>query len=669
MAIYWIDFMQSTNGTGTYASPFSGATAQTLVAGDEIRVKSVLKSSIWDASFGNLTPGSYKMIYNSNKNGGGAPTNNMLFKHNTEAAISFNSTYLYYIVELDSYFMTQNSTFSSSTFNSITETFIYTSPIYIPISWNDGLDHTITVKLVSVNYRTKAHTGSQTFIGPALVAVDNITITDGWINATTRLTDGTAVTIYQSGYTSSSSYFYLRYLKGNSIVDLGNTVFTDKVYGGNYYLQQNIDYCGPTNITLGTKISTYGSVSPLQINNYDDTVVGNFLLTVKNYSSFATSGYFPVHTSTDTLKLSVTFDIQKLAIYNCNCSIGHTNNNNNFNLKLGHVSITGYSLYNTAYGSIFSGTTNPSFPYLTLYGEFAVTQPINDVDNRIAFIAGDYAAKVLKKFDTLFNLSGIVLPNTVSATTPAKNGCFFSVLTDSQNNFFNIVISPSLNTSSYIFPIANTIITNNKKNLNGLQYNQIEYNPIKTTVLGISKAAANFIYSASYSINLSHGNALYFPQNDNYIYFLAKTNDSITNETSYTYAANRCLMEENNVTFKTVAPSYKISVDGSTSSYKEFFHRWNIPVEAGTTYTIKFYTSIIGSLPSTYFKNYNFALRYNYSSVINSTITSLSQGGWEEQLFTFTSSYAQILSLDMFLTQSQNMTSELYISDFTVKSI
>ena len=79
MAIYWIDFMQATNGTGTYASPFSGATAQTLVAGDEIRVKSVLKSSIWDNSFGNLTPGSYKMNYSSNKNGGGSVTNNMLF--------------------------------------------------------------------------------------------------------------------------------------------------------------------------------------------------------------------------------------------------------------------------------------------------------------------------------------------------------------------------------------------------------------------------------------------------------------------------------------------------------------------------------------------------------------------------------------------------------------
>ena len=128
-------------------------------------------------------------------------------------------------------------------------------------------------------------------------------------------------------------------------------------------------------------------------------------------------------------------------------------------------------------------------------------------------------------------------------------------------------------------------------------------------------------------------------------------------------------MEENTVTFKTVVPSYKISVDGSTANYKEFFHRWNIPVEAGTTYTIKFYTSMVGGLPSNYFRNYNFALRYNYGSVLTSTITSLSQGGWEEQLFTFTSSYAQILSLDMFLTQPQNIITELYISDFTVTSI
>ena len=316
----------------------------------------------------------------------------------------------------------------------------------------------------------------------------------------------------------------------------------------------------------------------------------------------------------------------------------------------------------------FSSSDNISNPYLTLYGEISSCQSISNTSN-VTLLTGKYSSTILKKIDTLFSICGLISPNVPSTTIPCKNGYFSPAITTFTNTYLNAAIEVSKNSSSYIFPNTNILGIGNNKTLYSVQNNQIEYNPIKTNMVGVNKSEVSLIYTDINDINNSHGNMIYFPQSDNYVYLLAKTNDSVTNETYYTYPSNRCIMEENLITYKTVAPSFKISPDGSATSYKEFFHRWNIPVEDNITYTIKFYTSIVGGLPSKYFKNYNFALRYNYGSVSTSAITAVSQGGWEEHTFTFTSTYAQILSLDLFLTQPQNIVTELYISDFTVTAI
>ena len=674
MAVYWIDFMQSTNGTGTYASPFSGINAQNLVAGDEVRIKSVLKTSIWDSSFGSLTPGSYKMVYSSMKNQGTTGSGQMLFKHSSETAITFNTSYLYYIVELDVFFMTQNSSMSSSTFNSTTESFIYTTPIQIPVSWNDCADHVCTVKLVSTTYRTKAHTGSSTFLGNNASYVDNVTITDGWVDATTRVTDGSAITIFQSGYTSGNVTFSIRYLRGGSTVDLSNTIFMDRTYGGSYVVYNTIDYCGVSNIILGTKLITYGSTNAFQIQNPDDTIIGDCNITVKNYTiPLASSSYYLLYSATNTTMLNLNVDIKKLATYTFAMSFLTDNSTKKLNVKIGNVVSNYYNQLVGTYGVLQISGTIVAEPTITLYGDIIMTQPItNSVSNRTFLVVGNSSGIILKKLDTLFTLNGLTGTTnayTMSSSIVSKNGYFLPDINTYTNTSFNGTIDPAINQSSYVFPLVDTLSLSNNKSIYNLPNNQVEYNPIKTTILGISKAASTILYTSSVNINKSYGNLLYFPSSDNYIYFLAKINDSSTSEVTYSQGSNRCIMEENTTTYKTVAPSYKVSPDASSTSYKEFFHRWNIPVEANVSYNIKFYTSIINGLPSLNFRNYNFALRYNYGSILTSVITAASQGGWEEHSFTFTSTSAQILSLDLFLTQPLNIITEAYISDFTVTQL
>ncbi len=664
MAIYWIDFMQSTNGTGTYSSPFSGATAQTLAQGDEIRVKSVLKSAIWDSTFGSLTPGSYKMVYNSNKNGASnGNTGNKLFKHSSEPAITFNSSYLYYIVETDQFFITPNSTMGSTKFNGISETHISLTQGCVPPSWNDGLDHICTIKLVHINYRAKAQTGSSTILGGSTY-ISGVTITDGWTSETTRVTDGSVITLFQSGYSSGTVDFYIQYLRGNSVIDLSNTVFADRTYGGAYYVQNLVQFCGVCDIKIGSKVSTYSNSTPFQISKQDDSVVGNLNITLNSYTCYSQGSYNLMYNQTLTYNLTTIVDIKKLFTHQCVLQMSSDNSAGTNILKLGDCNINSYYSFSTYYTTIYNTMTTCLNPFLVLYGTISVNQQLSGW-LPIMLIGGSASTTTLKNILTGFSCFGIS-GNAIVNNFCMKDGTYLFLANSVANNLFFSKLQTTENPDNIVVPDNSAIMIAPVKSLYNVPKVQIEYNPIKTTIKGLNKGLLPLMYDSTYNALLKYGSMIYYPDSDNYTYFLAKINDSTGTDLFYSNISNRCIMEESTTTYKTVSPSYKVACESASSSFKEFFHRWNIPVESSKTYTLKFYTGVSSDLPSSNFKNYNFALRYNYSSVITKAITSLSQGGWEEHSFTFTSTSAQIVSLDMFFTQNIGMNSDLFISDFSI---
>lgn len=200
MTIYYIDPHTKTNGTGTWASPWSLAsgTRTGLASGDEIRIKGVAISSLLTAtSYTATVTDNYRLSITA---GGG------LGADWAPGAIG-------YLPAFDTFFRVY-----SVNVNSVQ---VYISAL-LPI-FNTS---TASVTLRQVDTAAYPAGFGSTATVPSNSVVNDLTVSDCWISETVRVTDGTVKTLMY-GSTTVQAMLYLgtgtTVLANNHIYNLDNT--------------------------------------------------------------------------------------------------------------------------------------------------------------------------------------------------------------------------------------------------------------------------------------------------------------------------------------------------------------------------------------------------------------------------------------------------------------
>jgi len=206
MTVHWFDFTASTSGNGTYASPFNGSVQSIsnlapagITHGDEIRLRSFTLTEMTDFTF----TASYTVT-------SGAP--NLYLSDVSQFSVGDVIMYdddktCFVIHEIGADYIKPYYSFATNAAFHFSVTDrpwrrIKTEYGYL------GSDHRYI------------HTGQGGTSKP-----NNLTISDGWINETTRVTDKSAMTIlHHQTKTSGSCHFYLEDLGDNLTVDMQQSI-------------------------------------------------------------------------------------------------------------------------------------------------------------------------------------------------------------------------------------------------------------------------------------------------------------------------------------------------------------------------------------------------------------------------------------------------------------
>ena len=189
MAVYWIDPHTTTNGTGTFASPwaYGTITRTTFVSDDEVRIVGVALTSL-------LTATTYTATYTDQRT--------LTITAGGSLGADFAAFNIVYLPDVDAFFK-----ITSVSTNNITVGGNATLPWY-----NSSTGQTnITVRRVDTGTYGVSATGTVGYILNNNT-VNNITVTDGWTDETTRVTDGTVKTLF---HTSSTTAAINHYPSGN----------------------------------------------------------------------------------------------------------------------------------------------------------------------------------------------------------------------------------------------------------------------------------------------------------------------------------------------------------------------------------------------------------------------------------------------------------------------
>ena len=324
MAIYYINPHTLINGTGTWASPWSlaSATRTGLASGDEIRIKGVALTSL-------LTATSYTATVTSNYQltitaGGGL-------------GADWGSGSVGYLPDYDTFFKVQ-----SKSGNVIQ---ILNSTSMLPIkNWSIT---SLTVRLVDSSLYDASSDVNSFNIGNSS-ALNNITVSDCWTSASTRVTDGTVKTLINSSYSSGAISFY---------ADRASA--TGAVSGWTLNLQNTHVMSGtgnsPVNTNIGSSSSTYNfnqifSASSVGQGFYFNGTVNNSTINVNHFTN-----YYGIGNS--IYGENNTFNITYLVTYASRIfgnAFGITSPNNTFN-------ITNYSFNYATTGGLIESLNSAKF--------------------------------------------------------------------------------------------------------------------------------------------------------------------------------------------------------------------------------------------------------------------------------------------------------------------
>ena len=220
MAVYYIDPHTTTNGTGTWASPFSFSTQTRtgVVAGDEIRIKGIPLTSL-------LTATTYTATYTG--------PHQLTLTAGGSLGADWAQYNIAYLPDFDTFFKV---VYISGNIIGLAAS-LGTS--VLPV--HNSATTTLTVRKVDTATYQPSSTAGNTLFGVSVSDASNITISDGWTDATTRVTDGTVKTLINSSSTLSPISFWWD---------------SNAVSGGLFPTGRNSD-CPNTHVISGNTVSSY----------------------------------------------------------------------------------------------------------------------------------------------------------------------------------------------------------------------------------------------------------------------------------------------------------------------------------------------------------------------------------------------------------------------------
>lgn len=200
MAIYYINPHTTTNGDGSFASPWSlNSTTRTgLASGDEIRILGVALTSLLTAtSYTATVSNNYQLTITA---GGGLGADWVLGD-------------VAYLPAYDTFFKVY------SVSGNVIQAYTSSSSM-LPI--NNSSATSVTVRKVNTtSYPVSVTAGFFTITSG--ISVDNISVSDCWTDATTRVTDGTVKTLLNTSSSGAMTFTTNNLVCSNWTVNLQNT--------------------------------------------------------------------------------------------------------------------------------------------------------------------------------------------------------------------------------------------------------------------------------------------------------------------------------------------------------------------------------------------------------------------------------------------------------------
>jgi len=650
MAVKWIDFMQNTEGDGSYLSPWSGYTTYVFSPGDELRIKAVDKSTIFDTDW------TYDIYYTKE-----------LDNKNLKSLVNLtlSTQYVYYIEELDFFFMTGDTSSSSYTDNSLGQTVYYWTLLFnIPfpsdiISTVDSQKYTL--KRVSLTYNRKAYSSSYLRLRSSSV-VSNVTISDGWINETTRVTDGTAITMAQCSYTSSSYFEIMNFTDSN--IDLSNFVLMP--YQATTLLRTTLDYLNNTIVNMYQIYNNY-SYSGLFINRCNESTL-NFHKIISYGSSSSSTSYASFSVMDSSTDNNIVINIDNFICYYFNLSNSIGNDTTTINIK----NIWIYQYVNNGIIYAYYSSLNKVLNFLgkICYSYGTVSSPnkylfddYNSAYNHIKSIGPDFELYSRTANGERYTSDG--LQTTVKLSPIIIGGSYGS-------NTINLgKVGYYIDTIDYLktfLPITDIILAMKSNRLNLDNHQIIEY-PDVINLLNISKNDVNMSIATTNQGNTKYSLPIINFVDDNESFkYLSTSNKSQSNNINLT--SYQTMLSNNNLVYKTISPSIMIAGNTSTTidSTLEFTNKWLMPVEKDIEYKLDFSCLVEDQLPNqTLYRDYNFVLKYDFGVEVYKSLSSLSVDNWEDFSIIFTPTITQIITLQLFITPKEDTILKAYISDLKIE--
>ena len=485
MAIYWIDPHTTTNGDGSFASPWtlSSATKTGLANNDEIRIRGVALTSL-------LTATSYTATVTSNYQltltaGGGL-------------GADWTAGDIGYLPAFDTFFRV-----NAVNFGTILQLFGTSSMLPIH-NWSTT---TVTVRRVDTTTYPAGGSSTSLTIGTA-TALNNITVSDCWTDATTRVTDGTVKTLMYTAATTSVTSFFAS-VQGNTTssgwtINLQNTAVVCPNVTSNAAVALNLNSTSSTlNIgqVYGFGSSTSGGIT-LGVANGNSPVDSSTI----NITSFAGQTVFKTTSFTGQ---NNTVNITNLVTYGADALFGSAGTiatpNNTVNIT-NYFPQTGGTISSGVFIYVLGGIGCPEFNLnftgvIDQYGATAPTILVSGFGRLKLSIGSSVTYYYNKRVSTLSSIaigvaysggfptfpayvptfslpSGWAVTTKYSLTTAATNTC-------SANEVPNVC--------QIIYPESTGVASNTPYGINGNQNILVTYSDgsAPKEILGIRKNAVS----------------------------------------------------------------------------------------------------------------------------------------------------------------------------------
>lgn len=591
MAIYYIDPFGTANGTGTFASPWvlGTSTRSGLVSGDEIRILGKSLASL-------LTATTYTATV----------TNSTTLTLAAGDGSAWSAGSLGYLPAFDTFFRVLTVT---------GDVLGVLGSSILPI--NDSSVTSTTVKIFDV-VNNPLPNRATCYIGGTSTILSNITVSDCWIDATTRVTDGTVKTLI-SGSTNSNITVYFDVSARVSInncsgwtLNLQNThVVSGGVTSGSSQLS---GYFLADNSVYNVK-QMYGA-AVASILNIGYNSVGNTGSTL-NITHLSGGGLTSSCQTQDlTVNLQNYYSYYSDLLFSSN-SLG---NGENYNITVNYfgagVVSNGFLVYTSSCGK---GTININ-GISDLWANSTYTGLIGGGYGDVTLnVAAGYQLKYNRKVNTQTNLS---------------RGCTAS------NNYNNIgkMIAPTVN------------------NLSALTYTYPYYFGTFGFSSGYAFTEKNYKVPSimEYLCPIALNNAIALPNAfTNNINALVTYKDGsepievlgvVTPLNSTNLAANTCpQVTRDTVVYRTTGPSLKAYLPTRTSAIwkpstvapnAKAYKNIKIPVTSGTSYTI---TGYVRTDDAAYLAgDCRISIVFNNAELVGQNMTTACINAWEQFTLTFT---------------------------------